>query len=342
MTIKLSERGKPLEDIAKWYIQKRPVYESLLEAVTSIIESLLKRESTVRYYLVRSRVKEYNSFEDKLARGIKDNEYAEPEDMTDFAGLRVICYLRQDKEIVAGLLQDNFKVIKREDKSLDKGVDKIGYNAIHLDAMLKNDRATLPEHQRYEDLKFEIQITTILQHTFAEIGHDLLYKPNNILPFEIQCSINSTSPELESLDEKFERIMWDVDNYRKELDAPIDSPSLRKYMLKNFGDIPGFKTEFGSVKDNYVVDQLHSMGINTLAELEKIIPTNFKEKYCKIPPSKYGTFATGLAISFLIIHDHKKYFEEAYKEKYGLFTSHDYRLFKEFGIELPGDKFDCD
>ena len=88
-----------------------------------------------------------------LPEGIKDNEYAEPEDMTDFAGLRVICYLRQDKEIVAGLLQDNFKVIKREDKSLDKGVDKIGYNAIHLDAMLKNDRATLPEHQRYEDLK---------------------------------------------------------------------------------------------------------------------------------------------------------------------------------------------
>jgi hypothetical protein len=28
--------------------------------------------------------------------------------MTDFAALWVICYLRQDKEIVAGLLQDNF------------------------------------------------------------------------------------------------------------------------------------------------------------------------------------------------------------------------------------------
>jgi hypothetical protein len=44
------------------------------------------------------------------------------------------------------------------------------------------------------------------------------------------------------LDEKFERIMEDVDNYRKELDVQIDSPSLRKYLLKNFGDIPDFKT----------------------------------------------------------------------------------------------------
>lgn len=69
----------------------------------------------------------------------------------------------------------NFNVIKREDKSLDRGVDEIGYNAIHLDAMLKEDRANLPEHQRYKHLKFEIQITTILQHTYAEIEHDLLY-----------------------------------------------------------------------------------------------------------------------------------------------------------------------
>lgn len=339
MTIKLSG-GKPLEDIAKWYIKKRPDYESLLEAVTSIIKSLLKREYTVRYYLVQSRVKDFPSFEVKFAKGIKDNKYAEPEDMIDFAALRVICYLRQDKEIVVGLLEDNFDVKNREDKSLDLGVDKMGYNAIHLDAMLKPDRANLPEYQCYKDLKFEIQITTILQHTYAQIGHDLLYKPDNVLPSKIQRSINDTSSVLGSLDETFERIMDDIDKYRGVLDVPIDPPLLRKYMLKNFGDIPNFKTRFGSVEDTYVVDQLHSMGINTLAELEKIIPTNFKERYSKIPPDKDGTYATGLAVWFLIIHDHKKYFEEAYKEMYGLFNSHDYRVFKEFGIELPGDKFD--
>jgi putative GTP pyrophosphokinase len=331
-----------LDDIAKWYIQKKPVYESLLEAVTGIIKSLLKRESTVRYYLVQSRVKEYDKFEAKLSKGVKEEKYAQPENMTDFAALRVICYLRQNKEIVACLLHDNFNVIKREDKSLDRGVDKIGYNAIHLDAMLKEDRANLPEHQRYKHLKFEIQITTILQHTYAEIEHDLLYKPSNVLPFEIQHSINNTSEELESLDEKFERIMEDVDNYRKELDVPIDSPSLRKYLLKNFGDIPDFKTEFGSVRDTYVVDQLSSMGINTLAEFEKTIPPNFKEKYRKIPPDKNGTYVTGLAVWFLIIHDHNKYFEEAYKQIYGGFNSHDDRVFKEFGVELTRDKFECD
>jgi putative GTP pyrophosphokinase len=331
-----------LEDIAKWYIKNRPVYESLLEAVTSIIESLLKRETTVRYYLVISRVKKYDSFESKFAKGMK---YTQPEDMTDFAGLRVICYLRQDKKIVEGLLQDNFEVIKREDKSQDNGEDKTGYDAIHLDAILKDDRVNLPEHQRYKGLKFEIQITTILQHTYAEIEHDLFYKPSDVLPYEIQHSINTISRELKRLDEKFERIMWDVDNYRKELDVPIDAPSLRKYLLKNFGDIPDFKTQYGSVKDNYVVDQLQSVGINTLAALERIIPPNFKEKYRKIPPDRDGTYVTGLAVWFLIIHDQKKYFEESYKEIYGVFNSHDYRVFEEFGVDvsaLPLDKFECD
>jgi ppGpp synthetase/RelA/SpoT-type nucleotidyltranferase len=46
--------------------------------------------------------------------------------MTDFAALRVICYLKQDKIIVTGLLEDNFRIIKREDKSIELGVDRIG------------------------------------------------------------------------------------------------------------------------------------------------------------------------------------------------------------------------
>jgi putative GTP pyrophosphokinase len=339
-----------LENLAIWYIQRRPIYESLLEIVKSIIESLLRRESTVRYYQVQARVKAFDSFQTKLY----EKKYVQPEEIKDFAALRVICYLRQDKEIVAGLLEDNFRVMKRDDKSLDLGVDKIGYNSIHLDAMLKNDRASLAEHELYKDLKFEIQITTILQHTYAEIEHDLIYKTGNVLPEKIQRSINTTSAELESLDEKFERIMNDIDTHNKnsfqkvekgELDLPIDSPSLRRYLLKNFGDLPDFKPQFGSVNDTFVIDQLHSMGINTLSEFERIIPANFKEKYCKIPESKYGVYITGLVVWFLIIRDHKKYFKEAYKESYGIFDSHDFHVFKEFGVdisEFPRDVIDCD
>jgi hypothetical protein len=100
-----------------------------------------------------------------------------------------------------------------------------------------------------------------------------------------------------------------------------------------------------SVKDTQVVDQLHSMEIDTVAALEKILPHNSKERYCKIRPDRDGTYVTGLAVWFLIIHDQKRYFDEAYMQIYGVFNSHDSRVFEEFGVDvsaLPSDKFDCD
>lgn len=339
-----------MENHESWYIQNKPTYESLLGIVKNIIESLLEREK-IRYYHVQGRIKSYHSFYDKIVR----KDYPHPKEMIDFAGLRVICYLIQDKEIISGLLQDNFKIEKREDKSLNLGI-KIGYNAIHLDAMLKDDRSSLPEYNIYKELKFEIQITTILQHTYSEIEHDLLYKSGIVLPVRIQRSIRNTSADLETLDERFEQIMKDIDNHNQsaitniekgKLDFIIDSPYLRRYLLKKFGDLPGFRPQYGSVDDSSVIDQLHAMKINTLEDFEKIIPINFKERYinAKIPIPKYGIFATGLIVWFLIIHDHKKYFELAYKPSYGIFDSHDHRVFEEFGVDvskLPSDIFDCD
>jgi putative GTP pyrophosphokinase len=321
-----------------------------LRTVKSIIDSLLEREG-IKYYHVQTRVKEFSTFESKLAK----KKYSHPEEMIDFAGLRVIYYLLRDKKIISGLLEDNFHVLDKEDKSLKIGVDKMGYNAIHLDAMLAEDRSNLPEYQYLKGLKFEIQITTILQHTYSEIEHDLIYKnTGSVLPNEIERSIKNISSMLEGLDYQFEFIMDKIDNHKKSLnekldknvlDVQIDSPSLRRYLLSKFGDISDFKPQYGSVDDTEIIEQLHSMGIYTLAEFEKIIPNNFKQKYEKIPKSGYGTYATGLVVWFLIIHDPKKYFEVAYKKTYGIFNSHDYRVFREFGVDtskLPSDIFDCD
>ncbi|MGH9977500.1 MAG: hypothetical protein ACRD8Z_16955, partial [Nitrososphaeraceae archaeon] len=132
------------------------------------------------------------------------------------------------------------------------------------------------------------------------------YKPSNVLPVEIQDSINKTSAELEGLDEKFELIMWDVGKYRNELDVPIDAPSLRKYLLRNFGDIPDFKTESGSLKDTQVVDQLHSMGINTLAALERLIPRDARfvptETELMLPDLQSGFLEFTIRRSILMRH----------------------------------------
>jgi ppGpp synthetase/RelA/SpoT-type nucleotidyltranferase len=63
-----------------------------------------------------------------------------------------------------------------EDKSRNLGTNRIGYRTIHLVVSLSNTRTILPEYSEFDDLKFEIQLRTILEHAWAEIEHDRNYK----------------------------------------------------------------------------------------------------------------------------------------------------------------------
>ena len=284
-------------------------------------------------------------------------KYARPEEMTDFGGVRIICYLLSERKIISGILEDNFRILKRDDKTTKLEVDRFGYTANHLDAMLKEDRMQLPEYEQFSGLKFEIQITTILQHGWAQIEHDRNYKGGTVLPEKLQREFYRISAILEDCDTKFESITKDIEEYdenvrskveKNQLDIPIDSSSLRRYLFNKFGDIPDFKPQYGFLRERRVIDQLGAMGIKTLADLEKIIPYNFKERYLKLPKSKYGTYATGIVLWILIIHNFRKYFKEVYHESDGIFDSHDALVFEEFGINIYefshiNDKveFDC-
>ncbi|MGG9078594.1 hypothetical protein ACQ9A0_27000, partial [Escherichia coli] len=41
---------------------------------------------------------------------------------------------------------------------------------------LKQNRADLPEYARFADLRCEVQVQTILNHAWAQMAHDTIYK----------------------------------------------------------------------------------------------------------------------------------------------------------------------
>ena len=85
---------------------------------------------------------------------------------TDFLGLRVICYILSDVEKVKEIVEKYFKVIGRaDDKTQDLGTDRFGYRSVHYTVSISKARHSLPEYGSYKDLKFEIQIRTILALT---------------------------------------------------------------------------------------------------------------------------------------------------------------------------------
>jgi len=75
----------------------------------------------------------------------------------------------------------------------------------------------LPEYTACKDCVFEIQIRTILQHTWAEIEHDKNYKYSGVLPDEIERRLNLLSAVLESADNEFNTISQEIDNYTKSV-----------------------------------------------------------------------------------------------------------------------------
>jgi len=180
------KRSKSLviKEATIWYSQNRSVYQHLCNKIHNIIAELLEINS-INIHAIFSRAKEVDSFSEK----IKDIKYDDPQSqITDLAGIRIICYVESDLTLICKILEDNFTIdpVNSLDKSKLLGIDKVGYKSVHYIAELKEDRIQLPEYKKFKEVKFEIQIRTILQHAWAEIEHDRNYKFSGELPDDIK------------------------------------------------------------------------------------------------------------------------------------------------------------
>jgi len=319
-----------------WYTKERPFYEQLSFMLEDDILNILEAKK-VDYYNIEARVKEIKSFKEKLQR-FPD---LDPEKMQDLAAVRIIAYVKSDVEKITSVIKENFTVNKKrsQDKLDFLGIDKVGYQSIHVICKYSPERTKLIEYKRFENIEFEIQIRTILQHAWAEIEHDRNYKFSGVLPDEIQRQLNLLAGSLELTDNQFEQISKMIDSYKidvsrktksGELKIPINTTSLKQYLDDKFGDIEILKKEFSSVSDD-IIDELKIMNITTLEDLNNIIKNNFKEKFEKIITD---TSYIGLIRLILILHDNQKYFTEAIQGKWTTLT-HDIKLMmEEYGLDV--------
>jgi GTP pyrophosphokinase len=342
--------GQNIQDYKSWYENNITSYRSLARKADSLIKKLLAAEK-ILYYDIQSREKKIDSFLEKL----RTKAYNEPREMTDLAGVR-IAYVPGDVKKICGVIEDNFEIDsnKSEDTSQRLGVDRVGYKSIHYIAAFPRERIESPEYSILKGLNFEIQVRTILQHSWAEIEHDRNYKFSGELPEKIERGLMLVAGTLELCDNEFERIIKEVDEYtarisaetkKGQLNVPIDSPSIRAYLTEKFGDIEDFKATFGLLIDKIIIEELRLYGINKLEELDEIIQNNFKDKYGKLPRPKNGLTLFRILTQIMVMHDPQRYFKTVWPNRKGMFDQHDYLVFKEFGLDLskfPEEtEFDC-
>lgn len=174
-------------------------YKDMGENLQNSLKTLLQ-EANIDFLDVNYRIKDYDSFLDKVQRKGYKNPLEENE---DFCGMRVICYFPSDIEKIGEVIQKEFIVHSSEDKS-DKEIDRFGYRSHHFVVSVKKQWLSVPNFRNLKDVKAEIQVRTILMHAWADIEHKLQYKKKEHIPKNIQRKFYQLSALFEIADEQFE------------------------------------------------------------------------------------------------------------------------------------------
>lgn len=259
-------------DLIRHFLDIRPSYEDLCRETQYILTKKIK-DKNIEISAITSRAKTLNSFLEKLDR----KPYEDPfDEITDFAGTRVVCLYIDDIPLIEKIIRKEFNVIEKVDKLSEKSADQFGYGAIHFVVRL-GEKAS---GARYDDLKrlvCEIQLRTVLQDAWAIIDHHLVYKNEAAVPKALQRKLNSLAGLFETADDQFQQIRKQrseyVEEIRKSTEAPkeflaraLDLDSYREYLKWRFPDQPleAFENQTGIHLTVY-----QKAGFKTLGDLQQ-------------------------------------------------------------------------
>jgi ppGpp synthetase/RelA/SpoT-type nucleotidyltranferase len=165
------------------YTKEYDFYSQSAQLAQQKLESSL-REAGVRS-IVTARAKSIARLEDKChQRTATNGPYASIDeiydDIVDLAGVRVALYFPGEIDQADGIISTLFRVfLKKEFPDPAKiNIEKrfSGYTATHYRVQLKESSLNEAE-KRYASARIEIQVASVLMHAWAEVEHDLVYKP---------------------------------------------------------------------------------------------------------------------------------------------------------------------
>ena len=206
-----------IEKILQEYIEIRNIYNAAIKEVRTKLE-ILDDEFNYRYkrnpiHSIQSRLKKPNSIISKMIKkGFADFSYSKiKEEITDIAGIRVICQYIDDIFTIYDLLsgQSDVKVVKISDYI--NNPKENGYRSFH---MIVNIPVFFSD--RTEHVNVEIQIRTIAMDYWASLEHELKYKnPDNIPPF-IKAKLLECAETSAETDYKMQEIYKAVSNIENQ------------------------------------------------------------------------------------------------------------------------------
>ena len=217
------------EMILSEYHDKLPVYEKMKTVILDLLRNCLE-ENHILVSGLEARVKSERSLIGKLE--LKGYKYHTLDDVTDVVGARIITFYSDEVDIISALTEKLFEI--DWDNSVDKRkmmeIDRFGYMSLHYVCRIPEALYKDPELPQLNQIRFEVQMRSTLQHVWANMYHDIGYKSNVEIPVEYQRNMSRLAGMLELADEQFSRIRKEINNYRRNVQSLVASG--------NFDEVP--------------------------------------------------------------------------------------------------------
>lgn len=215
----------------------------------------------------------------------KRDKYADPYlEITDKAGVRFVVLLTSQLELLSDIVQecDSWKFSK--DKEFDdwKTQDPrmFDYQSVHY-VVYASDDIVHNDIKIVKDTPCEIQLRTLLQHAYAELAHDTIYKSSSVASPEVYRSFAKSMALMETTDEllcnakaKLDEEAQEFNSWRAAVDREakkrlsdtdiVTDNKLNDYVISSLNDLLNRVSveEFLSFLDNesysYIYDRIRS------------------------------------------------------------------------------------
>lgn len=265
--------------------------------VKAIINEKLAKES-VNIFDVFERLKEFDDFYKKIIRKNMQNDFFDK--IEDIAGVRIVCKYYSELDLIGKWIKKEFNVIREERKITALGINEFGYLSDHYIVKLRKEM-TKDTEKDLLDLKCEIQVRTLLMHSWATVSHDLDYKKETSLPEDLKKEMYAISGLLYIADQRFDSFKnASLPESQEKKNSGLQSINLQQNitneklieylqwkfperLLGKINDYNVLATELSDMNYNTLedIDKMISQAINALLEYEKIYPPN------SIPKSQY-------------------------------------------------------
>ena len=286
-----------IELLLSQYLENLPTYKELSRIVLEKLNDFAADFGS-KINSVEGRIKALDSLTHKLE--LKGSKYKSIFDVTDIVGARIVTFYSTDIDKFAAKVEQTFNVDwdNSQDKRKIYSVNQFGYMSVHYICTLPKE---LHEDEKYpllNEIKFEIQLRSVLQHAWASIEHDTGYKSDVEIPNEYLRSLNRLASLLELADQSFCDLRDSLEDYRRRIKQVVSNGKFDEIELNGdtfniYIEKGGFQRlnkkiatinnmEIQEVSLNDFLQVFKTFGFKTLKDLDDFIKeySNIAYEFC--------------------------------------------------------------